>query len=142
MRCDWRAGEVWVRGDAEALTRALDNLIANALEHGGGRVLIEGERVAGLARVSISDGGPGAPHPDRVCEPGPGSPRGHGLSIAKDAVESQGGRIVTRARSAGRALAIELALADVTAPVSEERRPEPVRRSSGERQDQRATRAA
>ena len=42
-----------------ALASALDNLVANALEHGGGRILVEGERSGNVVRVLISDGGSG-----------------------------------------------------------------------------------
>jgi signal transduction histidine kinase len=41
VEVDWRAGPVRVLGHSDRLQQALDNLIANALEHGGSRVLIE-----------------------------------------------------------------------------------------------------
>ena len=56
---EWRAGPAWIIGDATALASALDNLVTNALEHGGGRVLVEGERSGNVVRVLISDGGSG-----------------------------------------------------------------------------------
>jgi hypothetical protein len=77
-------------------------------------VLVEGELAGTLVRVLVSDGGPG-PRAGWQVGKGTDSPRGHGLAIARDGIEAQGGRLVSRARSAGRALAIELPVADVNA---------------------------
>ncbi len=40
----WRAGEAVVLGDRVALEQAVDNLIVNAIEHGGPDILVEGQR--------------------------------------------------------------------------------------------------
>lgn len=94
-----------VRGDERALTRALENLVENALVHGpeGGRVTISLSRVDRWALVTVRDEGPG-PDPgdrDRLFERfwrgggaagRPGS--GLGLSIVWAIVERHGGRIV------------------------------------------------
>ena len=94
-----------VRGDERALTRALENLVENALVHGpaGGKVTISLSRVDGWAHVIVRDEGPG-PDPgdrDRLFERfwrgagaagRPGS--GLGLSIVSAIVDRHGGRIV------------------------------------------------
>jgi two-component system, OmpR family, sensor kinase len=95
-----------VRGDERALTRALENLIENALVHGpeGGQVTVSLSQVDdGWALVTVRDEGPG-PDPgdrDRLFERfwrgggaagRPGS--GLGLSIVSAIVERHGGRIV------------------------------------------------
>ncbi len=94
-----------VRGDERALTRALENLVENALVHGpdGGQVTISLSRVDGWALVTVRDEGPG-PDPgdrDRLFERfwrgggaagRPGS--GLGLSIVSAIVDRHGGRIV------------------------------------------------
>jgi signal transduction histidine kinase len=116
VRLEWRAGPARAFGDAGQLASALDNLIANALEHGGGRVLVEGERSANTLRVMVSDGGHEAPDLSTVGEADWRSARGHGLAIARDAVEAHGGRLVTRARLTGTAIAIELPLQATAAP--------------------------
>ncbi|MGZ4269861.1 MAG: sensor histidine kinase [Solirubrobacteraceae bacterium] len=50
---------VVVRGDEDALRRALDNLVANALVHGTPPVVVAVRRAGGRARLSVSDAGPG-----------------------------------------------------------------------------------
>jgi two-component system, OmpR family, sensor kinase len=60
-----RAEAVTVRGDADALRRALGNLIENGLVHGPpeGAVVVALVRDDGMARLSVTDDGPG-PDPD------------------------------------------------------------------------------
>lgn len=48
-----------VRIERLRLAQALGNLIANAAEHGGGRVTVRIEATAGRARIVIADDGPG-----------------------------------------------------------------------------------
>ena len=87
VRWEWRAGAAWTVGDPAALGSALDNLVANALEHGGGRILVEGERSGNLLRVLVSDGGGGF-QLSSIGEADWALPRGHGLAIARDARSS------------------------------------------------------
>ena len=64
IRVYWDAGPAPVEGDAVRMAQALDNLISNALEHGGPPVVVTGARVAARIRVTIANGAPG-----RVAEP-------------------------------------------------------------------------
>jgi signal transduction histidine kinase len=94
-----------VRGDPDALRRAVSNLIENGLVHGpaGGRVSVLVAGGAGVARVKVSDEGPG-PDPalrDRLFERfwrGPdaaGRPgSGLGLSIVAAIAARHGGRVL------------------------------------------------
>jgi signal transduction histidine kinase len=116
VRTEWRAGPAWTVGDSAALASALDNLVTNALEHGGGRILVEGERSGNVLRVLICDGGRGVFDLSGIGEPDWASARGHGLAIAREAVEAHGGRLVTRARLSGTAIAIELPVQGTAAP--------------------------
>jgi signal transduction histidine kinase len=56
-----------VSGDALLLRRVLDNLVHNAVEHtpSGGSIVIEAWQEEGLARLSVSDSGPGIPEEAR-----------------------------------------------------------------------------
>jgi two-component system OmpR family sensor kinase len=95
---------VTVRGDADALTRAIGNLVENALVHGPANepVAVEVRELAGHARVTVTDGGPGL-RPDQAehaferfwrapaADAPPGS--GLGLAIVRATAERHGGRV-------------------------------------------------
>lgn len=50
---------ILVDGDATALRRAITNLVQNAIEHAGGRVVIDLSVAGRFASVSVKDNGPG-----------------------------------------------------------------------------------
>ena len=60
-------GPVVVIGDPDALTRALSNLLDNAVRAGGddGRILVELQRSPTHVRAAVSDSGPGVPAAER-----------------------------------------------------------------------------
>ena len=95
-----------VRGDKEALLRALDNLLDNARKYSMGdrRIRLEASAGNGHVRVTVKDHGPGIPAQDRnrVLRPfarlesadrkeTPGT--GLGLSLVVSCMEAHGGRI-------------------------------------------------
>jgi signal transduction histidine kinase len=91
-----------VTGDPVRLERVVSNLVANALKHGGrrGPVTVRLETQRRLARISVSDSGPGLSEPEcrAVFERfrrGPTHTDGHGLGlyISRRIVEAHGGRI-------------------------------------------------
>ena len=95
------SGPVTVQGDAASLERALANLVQNAEVHGpaGGRVVVAVEQAGGVARLSVSDDGPGLRAEEaklafqrfwRRGSDRPGS--GLGLAIVRATAERHGGR--------------------------------------------------
>jgi signal transduction histidine kinase len=110
MRWDGETAPVW--GHRLRLAQATGNLIANAIEHGAGRVQVVGSIRGGVARIEITDEGPGLPAPieDLIRPPrrGPGA-RGRGLAITAAIAEDHGGHLTTAAPHRGACLVLELA---------------------------------
>ena len=106
--CD--AGAV-VWGDRLRLAQATGNLIANALEHGGGAVVVRGSARPGLIRIVVSDLGPGLPAPvGELCRRtrrGRGA-RGRGLAIVAAVARVHGGRLASAPSQQGARLVLEL----------------------------------
>jgi signal transduction histidine kinase len=114
----WRAGGATLSGDARAIEQAVDNLIVNAVEHGGAAIVVDAAVRRGLLVISVRDSGRG---------PGGGGSaaqvrqhaiatlsgrkrRGHGLSVARRVAAEHGGRLVTRFAEAGSVAVLELPL--------------------------------
>jgi two-component system OmpR family sensor kinase len=113
-----------VRGDREALARALANLVQNARLYGPseGRITVTADREGGVARLSVSDEGAGLQpyEAERAFErfwrgrrDRPGS--GLGLSIVRATAERHGGRV----HAEGARVTIELPLLPGEEPPSE-----------------------
>ena len=79
-------------GDRRGVGAALDNLIANAIEHGRGPVLVRGSRTDGALTLSVSNDAKRF-QPSRE---GWTPRRGHGLRIAERIALEQGGRLEPR----------------------------------------------
>jgi signal transduction histidine kinase len=90
---EWHAGPAPVDADPGRIAQALGNLLANALEHGGGGAVLRGVRRGGAVRIEVAD-------------------RGRGLTIAQRAAEEAGGRLELSSTRAGTVAAIELPVAD------------------------------
>jgi len=90
---------VLVQGDPAALERALANLVQNAELHGGGQIDVTAAHEDGLARLTVSDEGPGLSFVDtekafgRFWHGGVAqSGSGLGLAIVRATAERHGGR--------------------------------------------------
>jgi signal transduction histidine kinase len=114
----WDGPAVSVWGDRLRLAQALGNLIANAIEHGGGRVEVRGVVGESVVRIEVGDGGPGLPAPiaqlTQRARRGRGA-RGRGLAIAAAIVETHGGRVTTAPAQRGARVVLELPLAPARA---------------------------
>lgn len=100
-----------VRGDRVRLAQACGNLLANAIEHGGGAIELRWRVAGSHARVEVCDGGPGLPAEFAALTHGPRTgrgARGRGLAIAADIAERHGGRLRSAPSSAGARVALEL----------------------------------
>ena len=107
FRVYWDAGPAPVEGDAVQMARALDNLIANALEHGGPPVVVTGARVAERIRVTIANG-PSHRAPGRERDPR----RGHGTEVVSRVASEHRGRFALCRTGSGCVAALELPLAE------------------------------
>jgi signal transduction histidine kinase len=105
----WDAGPALVEGDPVGMAQAFDNLIANALEHGGPPLVITGATVAGKLRVTVANGR--APAGDIARRNG--DPRhGHGTSVISEVASAHHGRFALCRTGGGCVAALELPLAD------------------------------
>ena len=110
----------WVRGNLNALAQALENILRNAIRHSphDGCVQLDGCREGGYWHIWLQDQGAGIAEDDleRIfapftrldgSRPGDGG-FGLGLSIARNAVQRQGGRLW--AENTGQGLRVHLHL--------------------------------
>jgi two-component system sensor histidine kinase CpxA len=99
------------RADADLLTRALSNLLRNAIRYAGeaGPITVSAQREAAQVKITVADGGPGVPAGDlpRIFDPFYRADAsrdratggvGLGLAIVKTCIESCGGTVTCRNR--------------------------------------------
>jgi len=115
----WNAGDAVVSGSRLALAQAIDNLIANAIEHGGPTIVISARRRAGRLRIAVVDSGRAARRRPRHGNPAAvlarlsgRKRRGHGLAVVRRVVAEHGGRFVFERSARGAKAAIELPLVE------------------------------
>ncbi|MEK1844341.1 MAG: ATP-binding protein, partial [Pseudomonas sp.] len=128
----WPAGQLhcavdascWVRGHLNTLAQALENILRNAIRHSpaGGVVTLAGRRDGDFWHLWLEDEGGGVADEDleRIfspfirldgSRPGDGG-FGLGLSIARNAVQRQGGRLWAENAGAGLRLNMRLVADD------------------------------
>jgi signal transduction histidine kinase len=106
-----RTSTALVRCERRRLAQAVGNLIANAIEHGGGVVDVRTREDDLTVRLEVIDDGPGLRAPVvqivRAARRGRGS-RGRGLAIATEIVTQHGGRISCAPSERGARMVLEL----------------------------------
>jgi signal transduction histidine kinase len=114
----WRAGRAVVIGDRVELAQALDNLIVNAIEHGGPAVSVDARPHRGRVRIVIADSGRAARPEARRDTPAEviarlsgRHRRGHGLAVVRQVAASHRGRFALRRSERGSLALLELPLA-------------------------------
>jgi signal transduction histidine kinase len=113
----WRAGEALIVADRCGFGQALDNLIVNAIEHGGPEILIEARIESSRLLIAVVDSGREA-RPRRRRESAAelvarlsGRRRhGHGLRVVRRTVAAHGGRFGLRSTPRGTEAVVELPL--------------------------------
>jgi signal transduction histidine kinase len=114
----WNAGEALVKGDRLALAQALDNLIVNAIEHGGPSIVVAARVREGRLRIAVVDSGRGRRQRSRR---GPGAViarvsgrerHGHGLGVVRRVASDHGGRFALRRSEQGTLAVLELPLVE------------------------------
>jgi signal transduction histidine kinase len=117
LRPPQRSGPLLVIGQRLRLAQATGNLIANAIEHGGGVVEV-GLRVdPDRVWIEVVDGGAGLRLPVRKLTARGGlwpsararaAGRGHGLAVASSVARAHGGRLATAPSDRGARVMLEL----------------------------------
>jgi signal transduction histidine kinase len=99
----------------EAVRRALDNLLSNALKYATHQITIQVSEDAGNVALRVRDDGPGIPESERelVFEPfhrvrGSAPGAGLGLAIVREVARSHGGRAAVMPSERGAELLLEL----------------------------------
>jgi signal transduction histidine kinase len=114
----WKAGAAVVVGDQRGIAQALDNLIVNAIEHGGPAIVVEGQCHGNRLRVSVAD--PGRCARTRAAHAGRAGTiarlsgrrrRGHGLAVVRQVAAAHGGRFALSRSDSGSLAVLELPLA-------------------------------
>lgn len=124
----WSAGSATVLADPRLLAQALDNLIVNAIEHGGPPIRVEGTVARGRVRIAVLDGGRGLDSRSGGPDRPPGwrrlgavarrrrARRGNGFEVVARIAAEHGGRFIVRHGDRGTVAALELPLAGRPAP--------------------------
>jgi signal transduction histidine kinase len=115
----WNAGTTFVLGDRRALAQALDNLIVNAIEHGGPSIVVSARRRERWLRIAVVDSGRSARPRSRRNSPAQvvarlagRQRRGHGLVVVRRIASMHDGRFILHRSAHGSTAVLEVPMAD------------------------------
>lgn len=118
----WNAGRAVINGDRTALAQALDNLIVNAIEHGGPTIVVAASVRGGRLRIAVVDSGRALRPRSRRNSPAEVVARlsghrrhGHGLAVVRRIASAHEGRFALRSSQQGSLAVLELPLAGADA---------------------------
>lgn len=108
----WNGETMFVNGDRFSLSQALDNLLSNAIEHGGAKVRAEARRQGDWVRIAVADEGaaPSAELSRRRPGRNRASRHGHGLRVVARVAKRHGGSFTLRRTSRGAEAILRLPL--------------------------------
>jgi signal transduction histidine kinase len=114
----WNADRALVNGDRRALAQALDNLIVNAIEHGGPSIVVAARQRDGRLRIAVTDSGAAWRPSSRRGSPAEVLARlsgrrrhGHGLVVVRRIATAHEGRFSLCHSEHGSRAVLELPLA-------------------------------
>lgn len=118
LELHWHAGEAIVNGDRADLAQALDNLIVNAIEHGGPSIVVEAQPRGERLRILVADSGRASRPESRRDNPADviarlsgRRRRGHGLVVVRRVAGEHNGRFALHHADSGSLAVLELPLA-------------------------------
>lgn len=113
----WRAAEAEICADPCQISQALDNLIVNAIEHGGPRIELRATLGVGWLRLAVIDSGRGSLSASRGFRPADLAAKisgrrrhGHGLRVVRRTATAHAGEFALRTTVAGTEARLELPL--------------------------------
>ncbi|MBK5233075.1 MAG: HAMP domain-containing histidine kinase [Thermoleophilia bacterium] len=96
----WAGPDALVRGDGTAISGAVENLILNAIEHGGSTITVNGLAVGRWVKVEVIDSGRSRGRQNKGAAPqrlltGAANRRrhGHGLDLVRRVAQDHNGRL-------------------------------------------------
>jgi signal transduction histidine kinase len=125
LALEWTGPDVLVRGDGTALAAALENIIVNAIEHGGPGITVSGSNLGRRVRIEVTDNGRAARSEQHRDPPAQilarlrgRSAHGHGLAVASSTLADHGGWLEIDYGREGAPSRVCLVLPTVPAPGS------------------------
>jgi len=105
LQLTWSGGDGELEGDPIDFAQAVDNMISNALEHGGGSISLAASAEQGRLRLSVRDQGGGAATgcnlPSARSRLSGRGRHGHGLRIVREIAARHGGDFILIRSGAG-----------------------------------------